>query len=150
MVTLEMTEDEFQLITDWAMKHFWDDTQSFDDDISVDECLKWSKACLLMARLKSEADKHGIYFGFHNPFYEDEPNEKKLEVTTAFMKQYCADVQRNFERIKEEQKSDRNVEELIDPTEAYNRRYAEWAAEDIKRSMKAADLQTEEEEKTND
>lgn len=128
MIKLEMTEDEFQLITDWAMQHFWDDTQSFDDDISVDECLKWSKACLLMARLKSEADKHGIYFGFHSPFHEDEPNEKKIDVTTTFMKQYCANVQRDFERITK----------LVDPTTAYEMAKADY------------EERTKKEEKTND
>lgn len=128
MIKLEMTEDEFQLITDWAMQHFWKDTQSFDNDINVDECLRWSKACLLMARLKTEADKHGIHFGFHSPFYEDEPDEKKIDVTTTFMKQYCANVQRDFERITK----------LIDPTTAY-----EMAKTDYEE-------RTKEEEKTND
>ena len=128
MIKLEMTEDEFQLITDWAMQHFWKDTQSFDDDINVDECLRWSKACLLMARLKTEADKHGIYFGFHSPFDEDEPDEKKIDVTTTFMKQYCANVQREFERITE----------LVDPTTAYEMAKADY------------EERTKKEEKTND
>ena len=33
MITLKLTKQEFGLLTDWSKRHFWDNTQSFQDDI---------------------------------------------------------------------------------------------------------------------
>ena len=82
MVKIEMTKDEFEMLTEWAREHFWDNTQSFEGDVNVDECLLWARSCLLMARLKNIADKNGIYFGFNSPYEEDDDNSVKIDYVT--------------------------------------------------------------------
>ena len=88
MIKMEMTKDEFQMLTDWSRDHFWDNTESFTDDIDVDELLRWSRSCLLMARLKSIADENNIYFGFDSQYCEDAEDSEKIKVVTAFVEQY--------------------------------------------------------------
>ena len=90
MITLKLTKQEFGLLTEWSKRHFWDNTQSFEDDIDIDELLGWSRSCLLMARLKAIADDHGIHFG-----YDDFPKEdsaltaiKTNRVTEMFIDQW--------------------------------------------------------------
>jgi len=78
MITLKLTKQEFCLLTQWSRHHFWDDTESFQDDIQVDELLEWSRSCLLMARLKTAADQHGMHFGF-----DDFPKEVQDAINYA-------------------------------------------------------------------
>jgi hypothetical protein len=94
MITLKLTKQEFGLLTEWSKRHFWDNTQSFEDDIDIDELLGWSRSCLLMARLKAIADDQGIHFG-----YDDFPTEdmapaavKTDRVTQLFIDQYTDNV----------------------------------------------------------
>lgn len=94
MITLKLTKQEFGLLTEWSKRHFWENTQSFQDDIDIDELLGWSRTCLLMARLKAIADDHGIHFG-----YDDFPTEdivpaavKTDRVTQLFIDSYSANV----------------------------------------------------------
>ena len=132
MIKLEMTKEEFELLSSWARHGFWDLCDTEYVDMDVDDILKMSLACQVMARIKLAA------------------GGKQNKVTKAFVKQYSANVQMIYEQMKREEKSGANVEELIDPTEAYNISYAKWAAEDIEKSFKAADVQAKKEEKTND
>ena len=94
MITLKFTKQEFGLLTQWSKYHFWDNTESFQDDIQVDELLEWSRSCLLMARLKTAADQHGIHFGFDDfPTEDSAPAPHKIErVTQMFVDQYTANV----------------------------------------------------------
>lgn len=85
MIKMELTKDEFELLTEWSKHHFWDNTEKFHDDINVDECLLWARSCLLMARLKDIADKNGIYFGFSEPYSEDDDNSIKIDYVTKKM-----------------------------------------------------------------
>ena len=91
MIKMEMTKDEFQMLTEWAREHFWDDTQSFDDDVNVEECLRWSRSCLLMARLKDIAEKNDIYFGFNLPYEEEDDNSVKIDYVTKAMEERAND-----------------------------------------------------------
>ena len=94
MITLKLTKQEFGLLTDWSKRHFWDNTQSFQDDIDIDELLGWSRSCLLMARLKTAADQHGIHFGYDDFPTEDSalPYIKTDRVTEMFIDQYTDNV----------------------------------------------------------
>lgn len=94
MITLKLTKQEFGLLTQWSKYHFWDNTESFQDDIQVDELLEWSRSCLLMARLKTAADQHGIHFGFDDFPKEDSalPYIKTNRVTEMFIDQYTDNV----------------------------------------------------------
>jgi hypothetical protein len=132
MIKLEMTKKEFELLSSWARQGFWDVLDTEYVNMDADEILEMSLACQVMARIKLAA------------------GGKRNKVTEAFVKQYSANVQMIYEQMKREQKSGANVEDLIDPTEAYNDSYARWAAEDIKKSMKTAGVQTKEKEKPND
>jgi len=92
MIKIEMTKDEFQMLTEWSRDHFWDNTESFTDDIDIDELLRWSRSCLLMARLKSIADENDIYFGLDSQYCEDAEDSTKLKVVTAFVEQYSNNI----------------------------------------------------------
>ena len=94
MVTLNLTKQEFGLLTQWSRYHFWDNTESFQDDIQVDELLEWSRGCLLMARLKVAADQHGIRFGLDDfPKEDSAPDYIKTDrVTHVFIDQYTDNV----------------------------------------------------------
>lgn len=94
MITLKLTKQEFCLLTQWSRHHFWDDTESFTDDINIDELLGWSRSCLLMARLKAVADDHGIHFGLDDfPTEDSAPDAHKTErVTQMFVDQYTANL----------------------------------------------------------
>jgi ABC-type Fe3+/spermidine/putrescine transport system ATPase subunit len=127
-----MTKDEFELLSTWARHGFWDLMDTEYVTMDADEFLRMSLACQVMARIKLAA------------------GGKRNKVTEAFVKQYSANVQMIREQMKREQELGANVEELIDPTTAYNSRYAEWVAEDTKKAMKAAGVQVKEEGKTND
>ena len=88
MIKMEMTKDEFQMLMVWSKYHFWDSTESFTDDIDIDELLEWARSCLLMARLKSIADKNNIYFGLDSQYCEDAEDSTKLKVVTQFVQHY--------------------------------------------------------------
>ena len=127
-----MTKEEFELLSTWARHGFWDVLDADYVTMDVDDILRMSLACQVMARIKLAT------------------GSKRNKVNEAFVKQYCANVQMIYEQMKREEESGANVEELIDPTEAYNISYARWASEDIEKSFKAADVQAKKEEKTND
>lgn len=101
MIDMSLTEKEFVLLTEWARNHFWDNTEKFEDGPTVDEMLQWSRMCLLMARLISIADEHGLSFGYDEGLYEedDEDKEKVAAVTSAFVQQWNADLQRKIDRM---------------------------------------------------
>ena len=100
MIKMEMTKDEFQILTEWCRSHFWDNTQSFEDNINVDECLRWARSCLLMARMKSIADDNNMYFGFDEPYEEDDEDSLKVDVVTKFIEQYPSHITNTDDVIK--------------------------------------------------
>lgn len=114
MIKLEMTKEEFELLSSWARHGFWDLCDTEYVDMDVDDILRMSLACQVMARIKLAA------------------GGKKNKVTEAFIKQYSANVQ----MIREQMSA--NVEELIDPTTAYEMAKADY------------EKRTKKEEKTND
>ena len=90
-----MTKKEFELLSSWASQGFWDVCDTDLANMDADEILKMSLACQVMARIKLAA------------------GGKRNKVTEAFVKQYSANVQMIHEQMSA------NVEELIDPTMAY-------------------------------
>jgi len=120
MIKLEMTKDEFELLSTWARHGFWDAMDAEFVNMDADEILKISLACQVMARIKLAA------------------GGKRNKVTEAFVKQYAANVQMIYEQMKREQESGANVEEVIDPTTAYEMAKADY------------EKRTKKEEKTND
>ena len=103
MIEMSLTEKEFSLLTDWAMKHFWDNTEKFEDGPTVDEMLDWSRMCLLMARLISVANEHGVSFGYDEGLYEEDDEDKKkvTAVTSAFVQQFNSELKRKLDKINE-------------------------------------------------
>ena len=96
MLTIKLTKQEFSLITEWCMYHFWDKTNGFQDDINVDELMGWATSCLLMARLKTIADENNIFFGLEKDeiYKEDDTDRQKVNsVTQAFVDQYAENVE---------------------------------------------------------
>ena len=120
MIKLEMTKDEFELLSSWARHGFWDVLDADYVTMDVDDILRMSLACQVMARIKLAA------------------GSKRNKVTEAFVQQYAANVQMIYKQMKEEQKSGANAEELVDPTTAY------------KMAKASHDSRTKKEGKTND
>ena len=104
MIKLEMTKDEFEILLEWSRNHFWDETESFDNNYDIDQILRFSKNCLLFARLKAEAINHDINFGYHEIYEEDDPPTKKCEITSAFLDNYQTSLQRLLDEAKSKEK----------------------------------------------
>lgn len=105
MIKMEMTKDEFQILTEWSRSHFWDNTQSFEDDINVDDLMRWARSCLLMARLKSIADENNMYFGFDDPYEEDDEDNLKVDMVTRFVEQYSNQIENKKDLLREAEES---------------------------------------------
>ena len=90
MIKLEMTKDEFELLSTWARHGFWDAMDSEFVNMDADEILKISLACQVMARIKLAA------------------GGKRNKVTEAFVKQYAANVQMIYEQMKRGECNDGN------------------------------------------
>ena len=88
MIKLEMTKEEFELLSTWARHGFWDLMDTEYVDMDADEILRMSLACQVMARIKLAA------------------GGKKNKVTKAFVKQYSANVQMIYEQMKREQEEE--------------------------------------------
>ena len=85
MIKLEMTKDEFELLSTWARHGFWDVMDTEYVTMDVDDILRMSLACQVMARIRLAADG------------------KRNKVTEAFVKQYSANVQMIYEQMKREE-----------------------------------------------
>ncbi len=105
MIKMEMTKDEFQILTEWSRSHFWDNTQSFEDNINVDDLMRWARSCLLMARLKSIADENNMYFGFDDPYEEDDEDNLKVDMVTRFVEQYSNQIENKKDLLREAEAS---------------------------------------------
>lgn len=113
MIKMEMTRDEFQILTEWSRSHFWDNTQSFEDNINVDDLMRWARSCLLMARLKSIADENNMYFGFDDPYEEDDEDNLKVDMVTRFVEQYSSHIT-NSDDVRKGAAASKKVEENND------------------------------------
>jgi hypothetical protein len=88
MIKLEMTKEEFELLSTLAKLGFWDFMDAEYVDMDADEFLKTSLACQVMARIELAA------------------GGKQNKVTEAFVKQYSANVQMIREQMKNGENND--------------------------------------------
>lgn len=89
MIKLEMTKEEFELLSTWARHGFWDEMDAEYVDMDADEILKISLACQVMARIKLAA------------------GGKRNKVTEAFVEQYAANLQMIYEQMKREKEEEK-------------------------------------------